>query len=238
MNLILLGSNIWIASQKLGFYGLEVGNKMTVIRLENGELVLISPIKIDRSDCENLDALGKVKHLVVPNLLLHDLHVNEMQGFYPDATLWGVDGFSKKRPDLQIDALLNKPGNFDSSLEYIPFDGLKTALPIWQVLDIKETVFCHKPSKTLIIADVAFNFDEHDPTLTRIIARLLGCYKILKPSLVEKWLSDDKAKIASSVKEILKWDFDRVVPAHGSIIEVTGKEEFKAAFEWFLSRSL
>lgn len=238
MNLVALGSNIWTATQPLSFYGLEVGNRMTVIRLDSGELVLISPIKLSEDDCIKLHELGTVRHIVVPNLLFHDLYVSQVQSLFPNTKLWGVDGLQQKRPDLKIDAVLNEPGNFEEDLEYIPFKGIKTALPIWTVIDINETVFFHRPSRTFIITDVAFNFDEENTFKTQIIARLLGCYKILRPSWVERLISNDKASVASSVQKILSWDFDRVVPAHGSIINTQGKEKFKSAYEWFLSKPL
>ena len=41
-------TNIWVAEQKLKYLGLQVGTRMTIIRLNNGELVVISPIKIDK----------------------------------------------------------------------------------------------------------------------------------------------------------------------------------------------
>lgn len=39
--------NLWVAEQPLRFFGLEVGTRMTVVKLSNNFLVLISPIKID-----------------------------------------------------------------------------------------------------------------------------------------------------------------------------------------------
>ncbi|WP_375498341.1 hypothetical protein [uncultured Nostoc sp.] len=34
------------------------------------------------------------------------------------------------------------------------------------------------------------------------------------------------------------WDFERVIMAHGSIIEQDGKSQFKAGYEWFLEMPL
>lgn len=238
MNLIPLGSNIWTAVQSLDFFGLEVGNRMTVIRLKSGALVLISPIQLNKEDCEKLNCLGAVSHIIVPNLLLHDLHVSRTQELYPIAKLWGVEGLAEKRPDLKIDDLLNQLGGFEDDLQYSPFEGLRTALPLWNVIDINETVFFHKPSRTLILTDVAFNFDEDNAFKTQIVARLLGCYKTLRPSWVEKKLSTNKTAIEASVRKILSWDFAYIAPAHGGIVEENGKAEFRSAFEWFLDKSL
>lgn len=238
MNLLSLGPNIWTAVQSLDFFGLEVGNRMTVVRLDSGALVLISPIKMTKEDCQILDALGKVAHVIVPNLLLHDLHVQTTQELYPEAQLWGVEGLKEKRPDLEIDGLLNESGAFESELEYLPFEGIKTALPVWTVLNINETVFFHKTSRSFILTDVAFNFDENNVLKTRLVARLLGCYNNLRPSWGEKMLSTDKERVEDSVRKVLAWDFERVIPAHGGVVEENGKERFRASYEWFLDKSL
>ena len=37
--MLKVDTNIWVAKQNLKYWGLEVGTRMTVIRLENGELV-------------------------------------------------------------------------------------------------------------------------------------------------------------------------------------------------------
>jgi hypothetical protein len=33
---------------------------------------------------------------------------------------------------------------------------------------------------------------------------------------------------------IEKWDFDRIIPAHGDVIETSGKSIFSKIFEWHL----
>ncbi|MDY6899760.1 MAG: hypothetical protein SWZ49_17030 [Cyanobacteriota bacterium] len=47
--------NIWVAEQNLKYWGLEVGTRMTIIRLENCELVVISPIKVDNKTINQIN---------------------------------------------------------------------------------------------------------------------------------------------------------------------------------------
>ncbi|GGA40615.1 DUF4336 domain-containing protein [Okeania sp. KiyG1] len=63
--------NIWVAEQPLRFLGLDVGTRMTVISLKNGELAVISPIKVDKKIIEQLKEIGNVKHIIAPNLFHH-----------------------------------------------------------------------------------------------------------------------------------------------------------------------
>ncbi len=228
--------DLWTATQPFKFLGLEIGSRMTVVRLPSGGLVLISPIKLSESHRQALDELGEVQHIVAPNLF-HHLFLGGAQRLYPDAKTWGVAGLPEKRPDLKFDQLLTEPGAFEGVLEYLQVQGFASVLPSGIEL-AHETVFYHRPSRTLILTDTSFNFDETNPLAVRIVGWIGGSYKSLSPSRLEKWGTRDKAAVETSVREILRWDFDRVIPGHGSMVETNGKAAFESGFEWFLGKSL
>ena len=236
LNLTPITKNIWTASQPQRFYGLEVGTRMTVVRLSHGELVLISPIQLEECDRSALEELGFVRHIIAPNCF-HHLYMSQAQALFPEATTWGVEALRNKRPDLTFVQSLDQSGYFLDELEYFSFEGFGTILP-WRIELAHETVFLHHPSRTLIITDIAFNFDQTSDGLLQVGAKLLGSYGLLKPSFLEKIGSRDKRKVESSIKTLLTWDFDRVILAHGSIVESDGKEKLKAGYEWFLGQSL
>ncbi|MEM9772318.1 MAG: DUF4336 domain-containing protein [Cyanobacteria bacterium P01_D01_bin.73] len=236
MELTPIASDLWVATQPLRFLGLEVGSRMTVVRLPNGDLVLISPIALEEDDRPVIDALGTVHHIIAPNLF-HHLSIGDVQALWPNAMVWGVEGLQEKRADLVFNGLLNTSGNFEDVLDYLPFQGFAAPLPTG-VTSANETVFCHRPSGTLIVTDIAFNFDQNNSLGIRLAARVLGSYGQLKPSRLEKWVTRDKAAVERSARQVLKWDFDRVVPGHGAVVETNGKAEFQAGYEWFLGRSL
>ena len=60
--------------------------------------------------------------------------------------------------------------------------------------------------------------------------------KRLEPSILEWIATTDKEQVKKSVEKILCWDFERVVVAHGRIVERNGKEKFKQGYEKFLGR--
>jgi hypothetical protein len=231
-----IGPDLWTATQPLQFLGLEIGSRMIVVQLSSGEMMLISPIELSDIHCQALGKLGVVQHIVAPNLF-HHLFVGKAQELYPDATTWGVEGLPQKRPDLRFDALLTEPGSFEDTLDYLPFQGFASILPSGIKLAY-ETVFYHRPSRTLILTDTSFNFDETNRFAVRLAGWIGGSYKNLSPSRLEKWGTRDKDAVEASVKEVLKWDFDRVIPGHGSIVETGGKEAYKSGFEWFLGKEL
>lgn len=236
MLLAEIASDLWTVTQPLRFLGVEVGSRMTIVRLPSQKLVLISPIHLKQEDRVALNQLGTVGYIVAPNLF-HHLSINTARALYPDAQVWGVEGLPEKRPDITFDALLTTPGSFEGVLDYSPFQGFNALLPTG-IQPVQETVFCHHPSRTLILTDSAFNFDETNRLGTRLAAQVLGSYKSLRPSRLEKWASRDKARVAASVQHVLSWDFDRVIPGHGSIVDSDGKQQFRSGYEWFLARSL
>ena len=58
--------------------------RMTVIRLENGDLFLHSPIAFDQGLADELSRLGTIRHLISPNQF-HYAHIGEWQRKCPRA---------------------------------------------------------------------------------------------------------------------------------------------------------
>ncbi|MEQ8469274.1 DUF4336 domain-containing protein [Coleofasciculus sp. E1-EBD-02] len=229
--------NIWVAEQTLRYFGLSVGTRMTVIRFSNGELAVISPIQINDQTTDQINELGNVKYIIAPNLF-HYLFLSDFKALYPQAKIYAVSGLKVKKPELYIDRVLeDNITEFLGQLEYLLFEGFNTFLPIG-VFPINEYVFFHSESHTLILTDTAFYFDETFPLTTRLASKIMGGYKKLRPSLLEQLATQEKEKVKQSVQKVLKWDFRKVIVAHGSIVEHDAKKQFKEGYEWFLGGSL
>lgn len=228
-----LASALWVAEQPLRYFGLEVGTRMSVIRLESGGLAVISPISIDGLLKSQLDELGEVQHIIAPNLY-HHFYVTACKAHYPKAILWAPSGLREKRPALPIDRVI-KPDDSSpwETISGVYIDGLKT-LGSGGLDDLNEWILFHGESRTLILTDTAFHFDESFPWLTQRVARASGIYKKLSPSVLEQIATTDKRSVAHSIAAVLRWDFERVIMAHGSIIDQGGKEQLRSAYEQFL----
>ncbi|MGD1855695.1 MAG: DUF4336 domain-containing protein [Leptolyngbyaceae cyanobacterium] len=228
-----IGQGIWVAEQPLKYFGLNVGTRMTALRLANGELAIISPIQAIDGVLNQLSELGPVKHIIAPNLY-HYLFAAEFKQRYPEAVFWAASGLESKKPELPIDRVIeyNTKVLLDG-LECLLFSGFRT-LGVTGFDALNEYVFLHGASRTLILTDAAFHFDESFPIATRLVTRVIGGYQRLSPSILEKIATTDKAKVRASVEQVLAWDFERVVMAHGSIVEQNGKEKLKQGYEWFL----
>jgi hypothetical protein len=232
-----IDANLWVAEQPFKYFGLSVGTRMTVIRFTNGELAVISPIQIDEAIAHQLNQIGVVRHIIAPNLY-HYLFAANFKALYPDAIFWAAPGLESKKPDLPIDRILGRDEHpLPKEIEYVFFDGFRT-LGFSGFDSINECVFFHCESRTLILTDTAFHFDESFPFLTQFATRVLGGYKNLSPSLLERVATQEKEKVKRSVEKVLAWDFERVIMAHGSIIEKNGKQKFQEGYARFLGQSV
>jgi Domain of unknown function (DUF4336) len=232
-----IGERLWVAEQPLRFYGLPIFSRMTVMALPNQDLVVVSPIAPTPQLTESLDLIGTVRYIIAPNLY-HHLFAQDFADRYPTAEFWAVAGIAKKRPDLKPSKLLTESsGEIGSDILYLNF-------PAFRVLDrqgnmpFNEYLFLHRPSKTLVITDAAFHFGAESHGVIRFLAKALGMYGKLQPSWLERLALRDRASAIATLQETLSWDFDRVVMAHGSIIQSGGKERWRASCEWYLQISL
>lgn len=229
-----IDNNIWVAEQSLKYFGLDVGTRMTIIRLKNGNLVVISPIEVQNETINQINDIGKVSYIIAPNFY-HYLFAAKFKTIYPQAEFYAPPGLDLKKPEFKIDKFLGDDNNgFSGEVECLFFEDFKT-LTLDGFSLLNEYVFFHSESQTLILTDTAFNFDESFPLTTRLIAKAIGGYKKLSPSILEKFATRDKEKIKSSVTQVLNWNFKRVIVAHGTIVENNAKKSFREGYKWFLS---
>jgi hypothetical protein len=221
-----LAENLWIADRPQTFYGLPVGTRMTVIRLAGGRLLLHSPVELDDGLRAELDAIGRVAYAVAPNRV-HHLHAGEVARHYPGTRLWIGPGLERKRPDLVYEAVLDDdpPPEWRDEVGQAFFRGRPYE---------NEVVFFHRASRTLVICDLAFNFGPSTPPPTRILMKLLRSYGRLGPSTLDPWLIKDRGAARESLERILAWDFDRIIVAHGDVLDAGGHDILRSGYAWLL----
>ena len=224
----LVADRLWTREMPLSFFGLKVGTRMSVVRLsgEGGGLWLHSPVALDRRLREALEELGRVRFVVCPNRG-HHMFAGQYFAAYPDASVFAAPGLSEKRPDLPFDGVLGdepEPG-WGQDLEQAIFRGERL---------LREVVFYHQESRTLIVTDLVQSADSGSPLLTRLVMRLMGIYERPGVPLHIRVGFRDKAAARASLERVLCWDFDRIVLAHGLVVETGGKAVLREAYS-FLS---
>lgn len=220
-----LADDVWVAPRALRFLGVEIGTRMTVVRLASGGLFVHSPVALDESTRESVDALGPVTAIVAP-CLFHHLHVGAWAQAYPRASVSGCPGLETKRKDVTWSRVLGDQPAADAEWRGELDQVLFGALPIEN-----EVVFFHPKSKTLIASDLIFNLATHPSGLTRTIARLIGprepgC------TLLERMMIRDRAAAREQVGRMVAWGAERVVLAHGDLLASDGSEVLKRAYSW------
>jgi len=112
----------------------------------------------------------------------------------------------------------------------------------------KELVFNHRPTKTLITADMMFNLpateqfsksgvDATSGIFTKIFGALqstAGDAKWQKRVIWYGTSAGDRKSFNQSVARINEWNFERIVACHGDVIEGEGKSIWAKVFGWHL----
>ena len=226
-----LDENIWEHNHPYRPLGIQLGHRMTVVRLSagggDGALWVHSPTPLDGPLRIALAELGSLHWVVVPSHF-HDMYLPPYFDNYPKTSFAGVPGFAEIHTELSFTHTLEEPNErpWGEEIEWLPLLGMPA---------INETVFLHKPSRTLIVADMVFNIRE-GTALTRMAMKLNGIYGRLAASRFFKSQIRDKAALCESVRRVLEWDFDRIVVGHGAVYATDGHAALERAYDWLLAK--
>jgi hypothetical protein len=196
--------------------------RMTVVRLENDDLILHSPIAFDEQLATEIQALGAVCHLLSPNQF-HYAHIGEWQKAFPAAVAWASPGVRQRARARHVDV------HFTRNLEVAPPEEWRGELD--QILIpggiFKEFVFFHKASRTLVLTDTIINLELDKLTEPwRTATKLTGMYhprgQIFFGMRLPLLLQRTKAKAA--IRKIQSWQPERIVLSHGRCFDANANE--------------
>ncbi len=221
---------LWIAEGGLvSFYGIPYPTRSVIARLGDGGLWVWSPVKLTDDLRAAVDRLGPVAHLVSPNKL-HHLYLQEWSAAYPAAALWGPASTIRKRPDLKFRQPLRDepPPEWRPDIDQAWFRGS---------FAMDEIVFLHRPSSTVIVADLIQTFS--DSFLKRhwgwwrFLARLDGLTESQARAPGEWRLSFiNRAPARRARAKVLAWNCRRVIVAHGEWQRDNGTAFLARSFSW------
>jgi hypothetical protein len=207
---------IWICEYPVRYSGIDLFGRMTVIRLQNGDLLIHDPCQIDENLKSELATIGNVKYIIAPGSY-HHLFVKEFQSHYPNAETYLCPGLERKRPDIPFHWILgNEPDpRWNGEIELVVVQGTKY---IWEV------PFFHKASGTLILVDLLENIGDsyqhqaswHLMFWWKLVFRMWNNPKAA-PEYQIGW--GDKKIVRIALKQVLAWKPERIILAHGEIIE-------------------
>ena len=227
-----LKDQIWILEYPVRFAGMDIFGRTTIIRLENGDIIVHDPCKIDDSTKGEIDEIGKVKYIIAPGSY-HYLFVADFQEKYPNAETFICPGLERKRPDIKFDWILgNKPDHrWEGAIEQVLVQGTKI---IWEV------AFYHKSSKTLILVDLLENIGDDYRHEAGLLLRfwwkaILRMWNKPKPAPEYQMGWGNKEIVKIALEKILSWDARRLFIAHGENIEEHVSETLAKAWKRILN---
>lgn len=225
--MIEIGQDLWVFEKPFRLFGADFGNRMTVARMVDGSLFVHSPVAFDAYLAGALAELGLVRWIVTPNCF-HGLYIDDWLAAFPSAQYFAPAGV--KAPTVAVATPLDESaaGLWSTDIAQLRVAGIPK---------LNEYVFFHRPSKTLILTDLAFNIGPDVSLWTKVFFTLNDAYGKLGPSRVMRSLVEDPVALAVSLREILVWDFDSIVVSHGRVVTDGAKRIFRAAFERYLGNA-
>lgn len=201
-----------------------------------------------------IDSLGgPVSYIAAPDLE-HHIFLSSWAAAYPQAHLIGPAGLAEKRAKLSG----ADPGvtnvRFQTVLSAANKHEVRIAPEVdadmdYELVDAhvnKEIVFFHRPSKTLIQADLLFNLpatEQYSLTGERADvgwASRLSCGLQNTTGSWQRRLmwyvvsARDRTGFNASMKRINSWGFENIIPCHGDSIVGDGKAVFERVMQWHL----
>jgi hypothetical protein len=229
--LVPVDENIWILNGgNVDFHGFAYPTRSVIVRLQNGQLWVWSPVEISDWLLSEVQAVGRPAHFISPNKL-HHLFLGQWHTAFPDAKLWGPASTIRKCRYLPFQSpLVDEPpaawaGEIDQCWVHGSFA-------------MDEIVFFHLPSGTVILADLSQNLSlrwlgENWASWQQSIARFSKITEGRGFAPLDWRLSFiRRARLRRAREKILGWNPAKVIMAHGEWQPEHGRDFLARAFEW------
>ncbi len=222
-----IAADIWAHEKDVDLpLGLSLPGRATIMRVGDGGLMIHAPLAVDEATADRIDALGDVRFLVAPNSL-HWMFLKAAKDRWPKARVLATPVLAKKLGSFPFEAL-------PESGRISGMDGIRV-VRIQGAPRIQEHVFLHESSRSLVVGDLIFNVQACRSFWMRLVLRLGGTWQKVGQSLEWRRLVKDRAAAARSASDLLEWDFERVVVAHGDVVADDARERARRALAWMTS---
>ncbi|POW02821.1 hypothetical protein PSHT_11943 [Puccinia striiformis] len=215
-----------------------IGGRSTAIKLSDSSVWLLASTPLTDETRQQIDQLGPVKSAhqsphhstnKIPNLcnlnsnrfiavadMEHTGFITQYTDAYPEAKVYGPEGVAKKLGINVHEWTSDKnhnPMEYDTQVlkdeikaEY--FDGFIN----------KDIAFLHVP-------ELASNFTSWFGTLSPDSK--------IHQRFVYNLAATNKTSMAHSAYKVDQWDFDRIIPCHGDVIDTGGKEAWRKTYSLY-----
>lgn len=231
-----LAPDLWIVDgPAIRFYGMPFPTRMTLVRLSDGALWVHSPIAPDERLIAALADLGPVGHLIAPNAL-HYAYLPAWAARFPQAQVHAVPGVARRAARHGLD--FPSHACLGDSAPAAWADSLRQRLIPGHPF-LREVVFFHIASATLIVTDLIENFEPARLSpFMRLATWIAGTQAPQGQTPRDAQITwKDRAAAAHALREVIGWHPERIVMAHGRIVEEGTAAHLRHAFAWALGRA-
>jgi hypothetical protein len=144
--------NIWVLPYSLRLFGADLRRIVTVVRLRSGELIIHSTGPFTPGDIAAIMRLGKPGWLL-DVMLRHDTFAKQGHEAFSNIPLLAPEGFSEV-VGFSTRPLIPAPAAWGDEVEVLQLEGIPS---------MREHLVFHRSSRTLIVADLLFNFGPDTP---------------------------------------------------------------------------
>jgi Domain of unknown function (DUF4336) len=221
--------HVWIVDgPPVRDFGVLFSTRMTVVLLANGSVWVDSPVPVPFETLKRITVLGPMSYLVAATPR-HVWRLEAWHALFPDAQLWvpRTSPLTLKKEHLPYTGTLGDRPNpaWADDFDQLAFKGN----PL-----IEEVLFFHRASRTVILDDlIQVHPSVKGKPLRNALFKLLGVAFPQGGVPIDIRLSFTQRRLARrSLEQLLSWDFDKLIIAHGACIEHDAKRFVEQAFHW------
>ena len=221
--------NVWIVDgPNVRDFGVLFPTRMTIVSLSDGSVWVDSPVPVPFETLKRIPELGPVRYLVAATPR-HVWRLSAWHTLFPQAQLWvpRASPLTLKKGHLPFTGTLGDTPNpeWADDFDQLAFQGN----PL-----IEEVLFFHRASRTVILDDlIQVHPSVKGKPFRNVLFKLLGVASLQGGVPIDiRWSFTQRQLARRSLEQLLIWDFDKLIIAHGACIEHKAKLFVEQAFHW------
>jgi hypothetical protein len=207
-NVIQIDDDLWCLNSHFMSLGCEGSLRMSILKV-GPRLLIYSPVKLQRKHIDQIREIGEVGAIVAPNLY-HHLFLRDCITIFGAARVFVPEGLVRKigpidRAEVVTHRALTE---FGPGLDSFTLNGHR----------IQETLLYHGRSRSLLTADLIYNYASEHNFAEKQFFRLVGGYGRPTLPFYHRFAIRDKRSVREMVKTVARWPVQRLVMSHGRIV--------------------